>query len=220
MITTDSLTFEEYVELRLLAFAIWLTSLGTIYEPVLKLLRERNCEVFELFYRSMKDLKRASPEINKIFESYREATKEELWNSAEEIEEFFKNDENYDKLLKGEIGINLIQTHHAMVMRDCIDNWTQHILDISYDLLKEKCEIDDILETEFNEISNYCHGLSHNLFGKNRMETNPSYKFKFDLQRWLNDKEGSSLSNFRLVEPARMEFRISEEQSSSCWGFS
>ncbi len=53
--------------------------------------------------------------VQKIFYSFVRLTKEELWDSEEELRAYIYADDNYNKLLTGEIGINLIQTHTAIV---------------------------------------------------------------------------------------------------------
>ena len=44
------------------------------------------------------------------------------------------------------------------------------------------------------------------------MKTNPSYQFKFNLRKWVNDPNETPLSNFKLSLPSKLEFRITEEQ--------
>ena len=49
VVGSNTLTFKEYVELRCLAFVMFVTK-GIVYDPILKLLREYDYDVFDLFY--------------------------------------------------------------------------------------------------------------------------------------------------------------------------
>ena len=146
-----------------------------------------------------------------VFESYKRATRNELWDSPNEIEEYYQDEKNFQKLLSGEDGSNLIQTHQAKIMTKCMDEWTEYILNIAKELLKEKNKFDRELDEEFTSVSNYCRGLSHNILGKNRMYTNPTYQFNYDIQKWLKDSKESFLVKFRLPT-ITVEFRITDEQ--------
>lgn len=212
IVSTNTLSFEEYTELRLLAFSIFVTNIGTIYDPIIKLLRENNIDVFELFFKTIKKLSCAPNNIQQLFDSCRKATINELFNSPEEIERHYQNDGNYQKLLDGEEGINVIQFHHALVVSKYAKDWTQYILDIAYELLQEKMQINDELNNQFKNISNYCYGLCHNLMGNDRMTTNPVYTFDYNVIRWLTDKDELPLIKFKLDSKITLSFRLTEEQ--------
>ncbi|MGI0010646.1 MAG: B12-binding domain-containing radical SAM protein [Nitrosopumilaceae archaeon] len=212
VVGSNTLTFDEYVDLRLLAFAIWVTNIGIIYDPLLKLLRERNMDVFELFFRTMKQVNNAHINIQKVFNSYRKATVDELWDSSEEIQIHYQDDKEYQKLLNGEAAMNVIQYHNALVRAEYMDDWTEYILGIAYDLLKETRQLDEELEQQFLDVGNYCRGLGHNTMGNDRMLTNPEFTFRYDIKRWLDDTNNSSLKSYKLSSPQRVAFQFSEDQ--------
>jgi radical SAM superfamily enzyme YgiQ (UPF0313 family) len=209
VIGSNTLTFEEYVELRLLAFILYVTNMGVVFDPLLKFLREVKCDVFDLFYQMLKNSESAPKSIQNIFESYKTATKKELWDSPEEIHKFYQNMNEFEKLVQGKAGINVIQFHHALVTADHMDDWTAYAIDISKKLLK-KIDLLKEEENQFNEIANYCKGLSHNVLGDNRMDTNPKFTFKFNIKNWLNND--SKLSSFIFSIPREIKFSIDDEQ--------
>lgn len=211
IVSTNTMSFDQYVELRTLAFSIFVTNIGTVYDPVIKLLRENDVDVFELFFRTIKKLDRAPISIQKLFESCRRATTKELWDSPEEIEQFYQREENYQKLLNGEDGINVIQFHHALVISSHARDWTRYILDIAQELLQENWKNDDEINQQFKNISNYCYGLCHNLMGSDRMSTNPEFVFDYDIIRWL-DSEEIPLVQFKLDMKIKLAFRLTKDQ--------
>jgi len=211
VIGSSTLTFEEYVELRLLAFIVFVTNKGIVYDPITKFLRENNIEVFELFYRIMKNEVKAPQVIRDVFKQYKEATTNELWNSREEIIENFQKDSEYQKLLNGETGINVMYNFLAVVTAECMDEWTDYVLETAHGLLAEHNNNVE-LEKQFTTVSNYCHGLAHNTMGKDRMQTNPEYDFEYDIIKWMNDIQEKPLNEYKLSSQCRIAFKLSEDQ--------
>ena len=50
-------TFDEYVELRLVAFVLWVNTKGVVFDPIMKFLRELGVDVFELHHNMVKNRK-------------------------------------------------------------------------------------------------------------------------------------------------------------------
>ena len=211
VVSSKTLTFDEYVELRLLAFILWISNIGIVYDAVLKLLRENNVDVFELFYRMLKEENRSPYKVRNAFDSFTNATIKELYDSPEEIQNQFQDPIEYEKLLKGEAGINVLQYHRAMITDELMDEWTEYTIQIAHNLIKESKHYTDELEHQFIDISNYCRGIAHNTLGMNRMLTNPEFQFKYDIQKWL-DTEELSLNEVKMVNTYEIVFKITEEQ--------
>lgn len=212
VVASNTLTFDEYLELRLIAFSIFVTNRGVVYDSLLKFLREYNIDIFELFYRTVKKLANAPENIRNIFSMYKNATIDELWDSPEELIEFYQKDDNYEKLLKEEAGINVMHHYHALVTSDYMEDWTEYVLSITYELMKEKEPKNTDWQRQLSDVGNYCHGISYNVLGIDRMKTNPQYQFQYDVSRWLLDKDDLPLRCFKLNSKLEVMFKISKEQ--------
>lgn len=209
--SSDTLSFEEYVKLRSLAFALWVTNKGIVYDPILKFLRQNEIDAFELFNILHKNLEYAPSSIKQIFKEFENATINELWDSPEEIENHYQNEKEYQKLVDGEEGINVMYHFHAKVISHHMDDWTNYTLKIVKELLVENKIIDDEIFEQFENISNYCRGISHNPLGENRSFTNPKFNFEFDIPNWINQNNDKKLNEFKCLKTT-MEFILSEEQ--------
>ena len=60
------MTIDEYVQIRILAFIIYVTGRGIVYDPILKILREHEIDIFDFNLR-IKDSLDTAPEINSRF---------------------------------------------------------------------------------------------------------------------------------------------------------
>src|SRR3989344_531446 len=130
----------------------------------------------------------------------------------EELIVNYQNDGEYQKLLSEEAGINNMHYHHALINSDYMKEWTDYTTAIAFDLLKQKTSINEELESQFCDISNFCYGLCHNILGKDRMLTNPEYTFHYDIPKWLNDNTNLPLSKFKFSTPTKISFRFTMDQ--------
>ena len=93
-----------------------------------------------------------------------------------------------------------------------MDDWTEYTLRIAHELLQEKKSIDDELNLQFDDVANYCRGLSFNPLGQNRLDTIPESEFHYDLITWLKDTNDLKLEEFKLTVPSRIKFILTPEQ--------
>ena len=103
----------------------------------------------------------------------------------------------------------------AELTAESMDDWAKYILEIAHDFINSS-ETNDINWNEkFQDVSNFCRGTAHNTLGKDRMETNPSFKFKYDVMKWLENTNESPLENFLLNNPYLISFELTEKQFKS-----
>ena len=210
VIATNTLSFEEYVELRLLAFIMFVTNIGLVFDPLTKFLREKNIDVFNLFHESLKQSDSAPKGVSQIFEKFKKSTMDELWDSPEDIERNFQNDSEYAKLLTGEAGINILQHYQAMVFFENFEEWTEYTLKIAESLLIENNVFDAAAKEEFCDVANYCRGLSFKPLSRDRMQFSPDFTFQYNITKWLKNK-GENLKHFKEY-PMNIKFSFSKEQ--------
>ena len=212
VVSSNTMTFEQYIDLRNLAFIIFVTNQGIVFDAVQKLLREQDIDVFELYYRMLTNKKNSSENTQKVIEQFKQATIDELWDSPQELLENFQKDFEYKKLLNGEAGTNVIYHYKAVVISEYMDDWTDHVIEAARILIKNSNNYNDELENQFESVANYCKGLSHNVLGQDRLDTNPQYEFEYDIPSWLSPKTNLKLNNFKLDAKLKISFQLDDEQ--------
>ena len=215
VISSEHMSFDEYVDLRILAFVIYVSNRGTVYDPITKFLNEQNLDVFDYFCKIKDDINSAPKSIQNIFKQFKNATINELWNTPEEIIANYQKDSEYQKLLSGEAGINVMYHFLAEVTSQFMDDWAEYILTTAYDFLKNSIQNNQSWEKKFNDISHFCEGTAHNTLGKDRMVTNPEFDFNYNVIEWLKSTSELSLDNFVLPDPIKISFQLSDEQFRS-----
>ena len=212
VVNSNTMTFEEYIDLRNLAFIIFVTNQGIVFDAVQKLLREQDIDVFELYYRMLTNKKNSPENTQKVIEQFKQATIDELWDSPQELLENFQKDSEYKKLLNGEAGTNVIYHYKAVVISEYMDDWTEHVIEAARILIKNSNNYNDELENQFESVANYCKGLSHNVLGQDRLDTNPQYEFEYNIPSWLSPKTNLKLNNFKLDAKLKISFQLDDEQ--------
>jgi radical SAM superfamily enzyme YgiQ (UPF0313 family) len=212
VVGSNTMTFEEYIRLRILAFIIFVTNQGIVFDAIQKLLREQDIDVFELYYGMLTNKKNSSGKTQKVIEQFKQATIDELWDSPQELLENFQKDSEYKKLLDGEAGTNVIYHYKAVVISEYMDDWTEHVIEAARILIKNSNNYNDELENQFESVANYCKGLSHNVLGQDRLDTNPQYEFEYNIPSWLSPKTNLKLNNFKLDAKLKISFQLDDEQ--------
>ena len=209
VIASNTLSFEDYVKLRLLAFSVFVTN-QISYKPITKYLRQNDIDIFDLFSRPLESNTLPS-NIEKLFDQFKNSTIKELWNSPEEIIEHFQNDKEYKKLLNDELGFNVMQFFYARVVTEFLSDWTEYVINSTKTILQEKGIFTNSKMEEFNDIGNYCRGLTSNplnLVSKDHQK----FIFKYDVQNWFEDNSDKMINEFQFKKQKKFEFCYSAEE--------
>lgn len=212
VVSTKDMSFDEYVDLRTISFTLWMTNRGIMYDPLLKFLRQQKIDVADLFFEMVNRRDSAPNPVKELFQSFQKTTREESFDSKEEIFEKIKTDEFYQQLLDEKIGMNVIRYHHAVTLAKYMDQWTEYVLIIAKQLLQENDNFEKVRD-EFEEIANFCRGTTYNPLGKDRQSTNPEFTFRFNIEKWMKENSDElKLGMFLLPKPTKGIFRLSDEK--------
>jgi len=209
--STNTMPFSEYVEARKLHLMVAIVYNGGALASLHKLLRQTGTSIIALLQRLVMDIRSAPDSVQSIYDSFVRLTKEELWESEEELREFVRAEGNYERLLRGEIGINLIQTHSAMSLA-VMEDWVNYTFRTARILLDEEVRRHPETALMLDDIKNFCGSRTHNLWGEDRNEDNPCVPLRFDIPSWMRSAVSKPLSDFMFDRPVMCEFGFSSEK--------
>jgi len=107
---TDTITFHEYCEIRGLCFIMSLYS-HKQYDVVFRLITESGALMSDSVLYLWDLIKSGKTGLSNLYFQYLGEVKSELWESPEDIKAFYSKEENYKKLLTGELGDNLLRKY-------------------------------------------------------------------------------------------------------------
>ena len=209
-IGTDSLSFSDYVELRLFSLIIKIISATPCYRSIFKFMKFHNVKIFDLAFSMLKNINFSSKKLQIFFEEFKEYTIDELWDSEAELIEHYQNPVEYEKLLNGSAGQNVAFYFHAIAISDHMSDFTDFVIQNSRILL-ENHTIDDF-NSQLNSIEQYCKGSCENIFGEDRLKSNPEFMFDYDILTWMNTGVTASLNSFKLDQKSKIKFSLTQEQ--------
>ncbi|MFZ0035303.1 MAG: cobalamin-dependent protein [Sedimentisphaerales bacterium] len=117
-VATDSLSFEDYLDCRGLALVLSLLS-HEQFDLISRHLVELGISRYEHLYYIWKLISYGRTELSKIYNEYLDETRKELWDNKESVYEYFTERENYEKLLTGDLGDNLVRKYRTKLLLEC-----------------------------------------------------------------------------------------------------
>ena len=209
VVGSNTLTFDDYMSIRINSFIVWLNSKGNAFRPLIKFFRDNDIDIFQLYYNQLDRIDQSDSKVQNVFKKFTNSAQDELWDSPEEIEAYYQKDENYQKLLDGEDGTNLLNHYGSVITSECMNEWAEYTFNLANEIFRSK-NLGIEKEKEFKEIEKYCKGRLHNIMVEESLDIIPMYLFRYDIKKWL-ESDNRSLEDFLFEKPTWIEFRFSKE---------
>jgi radical SAM superfamily enzyme YgiQ (UPF0313 family) len=216
VIGSKDLSFDEYIAMRRFHFLLSVIYNGKACASLFKLLKELDVPMFPFLKAMLERLDEAHLEIRDLMAEFERETKEELWDSEKELREFFDHDENFERLVSGEYGSNLLQKYVSLALVETPELWVSFALKVAQDIIEEQNPNPrDHLAPQFDNIQRYCLARVKNLFGTDRLTDIPKELLIYDIESWAADRSGKQLEEFLLEVPTLMKFTFTMKQFRS-----
>ena len=201
---THTWNFEKYLEARKLHLLLTVFYSGNAYKGFFKLANELGLDLKQFFYDLLDNL-RTSDELRPVIANFMKETEGELWDSEEELRDYYEKDENYQKLLKGNHGGNLLQKYTCI----CYLEHTTELVNVMERALLGNIKIkNDIAKVE-NIAKHYRYSYKDYLC-KDRLKKTSTTSFDYDVAEWLiSDKP---LADFKNTTISEKEFHTPKKQ--------
>ena len=212
---TKDMSYNDYLSLRRTVFLIELLYNSKPFYEFVKFAEVFGVSAFDFIQRVDLALTTGPQAVLDNVEAFMSMTRDELWSSEDELKEFFKQDENYRKLLNGESGGNVIYKCKAIGLSRCKEQWITFLGNLALDLAEEKNSVRHerpIYVEQVEELKQFCSLKLRGLLEPTG-DTEPVQDiFKYDVGSWLNSDEKTPLGDFVTAEPLLYRFWYSEEQ--------
>jgi len=211
--TTNSMTFDEYVTGRIYHLLIAIFWSNISYSPFFKFFRTKKISLINFFSHIKNNYNQGPKSFVNFVDSFINDTKNELWKSKESLLEHIKKEENYQKLLEGKLGHNLLHTYNVESMH-LFSEWNDYF----YNIFKLQIEYDSLSSEEKNfiiELKKYCLSRTHNIWGDNRSKDNPCYEFNYNIIDWIKNYKNNpkKIAEVKFKEPKKIQFSFTDQQN-------
>ena len=209
VVGSNSLSFNDYLQLRLMTISLFITN-QPAFKPIIKFLRQNDVDIFHLFAIPIN----SSDNIKKLFERIKNDIINELWDSPDELVKNYQIDREYDKLLNEQSGFNISRFYHALIIANYMHEWTEYIITLAKTLLKENISNRHTLD-QYDEISNYCRGLTYNMLNLNSNLNNCTFIFNYDIKNWYDDDKNDVIDKFKFTQVKNIIFKYTDDEIKS-----
>jgi radical SAM superfamily enzyme YgiQ (UPF0313 family) len=216
-VASNTLTFEDYIYCRKFVLLVNLVTQDG-YKAINKWLRNHGISSRLIITRVLDIIESAIDDqvtdegllsLAEIFCDYESFTRDELWNSEEEVHDFYATESNFKKLVSGEAGINCLQTFRAKVWASNFDALTKVYFSVIEGLVNLN---DEQSVEEFENIKKYCVAKTSDIFSIEREHANPLVFLRYDIKSWLLDLSTSKLAKFKFDTPVQYSFELTSSQ--------
>lgn len=195
IVATKDMSFDDYLEFRglCLVFTLFLNAVEFI--PLKKLLLENNVDIAQWLFNIHENLLNY-PDLFSYYSNYLKETKEELFESREELVAFFEKSENFEDFLAGRRGDNLLRKYKFLVF------FNNYLSCLEIACVEAKKILADIwptgdLEVIIKDLYTFLATRDTRPFLEGKFEVGGTYNLHYDIPAWWkNTDKNLTLRNF------------------------
>jgi radical SAM superfamily enzyme YgiQ (UPF0313 family) len=202
IVGTNTMSFDDYIELRSLCFTISAFLASSELIPLVKLISEYKVRISAWIFKIHEQLANY-PDLFEQYQNFLQETRDELFPTNEKLIDFFSDPGNYAALLSGNLGDNLLRKYKNIVLFDHFDSFLDLALKAAGQLMVETAQTRD--KEKAGEILASMKSFLSTRNMKSVLNTGDSYKKKlvrihYDVPAWLsNSNSDPDIENFRAT---------------------
>ena len=212
-VATDSLPFEHYLEARKIALASVAFWHDNYFEEVIQFAESLGVKRSAWLDAILAEMENDTGTMRKFLDDFVAETRNELFPTREACVEFYSKEENFQRLLGGEIGDNLMHKYHAIASFHIWPDICRCAMDAAKKLLiahGANEQIPDFEEfwTNLHRFVDLRHAHGHSTTA---ILTPARARTSYDIAAWLAAGSPKVPIPFKLRRPLQTEFKLSEE---------
>ena len=214
-IATKSFSFEDYIKARKFLFVIDICSNSNTFNPLKKYMLSNNFKKSDWIKYINNNIDEFDVSTKDIFESFVNETKSELWDSERDLVNYYSNEKNYQKLVNGEAGGNVIFRHKVMMLSGKLEILANDVFKLTKKFIKSsKANLTNLnLDSEIDELKKYILGMTADTFDFSKeIDLNKKLNFKHDVVSWLKTNENTKLKDYYRSNSVEISFIYKQQQ--------
>jgi len=200
-VATSTMNFEEYCNLRGLCFVVNTYYNKNALKEIISYLRMLDISIFKWLENIQKSLENDAGIAGRIYMKFMSETRNEVWDSKDEMEVYYKKEENYNKLERGEEGANLIMKYSTLFFYNFVE-FSQIGIDILLDTEEE------VNELFIQDLLKYCIASRGSILDKTRNSI--KVVLQYNIEDWIKHGKQDNIARFKKL--TNIKFVMTEEQ--------
>ena len=217
-VENEDMSFNDYIEIRKLALLIESIINNHPFEAFFRYAVIMGTSRFNFLLMILNNMHKAPKKIIDIFNGFERESKEELWNSEAEMIKYYQKDENYQKLIKGDAGGNLIYKYKSMNLATAMPEWIKYLTKLLEELVTNRHNLKKTSEhvkqklQEIYMLAEYNKNRTWKFLDSKSSEQNVMMESIYDFKAWLNEEKPRPLDLYKVKNPIRYIFAYTETQ--------
>jgi radical SAM superfamily enzyme YgiQ (UPF0313 family) len=206
VVATNDFSFPDYLEARKLHLLVNITYNGRAFSGFFRILREIDADL-NVFLAVLLQRFGNHPRIGALLIDFIAETESELFGSEEALLAYYDDEGHFADLADGKAGANLIQKYTSLAYFD----HSNDLVEVLAAAALESVVDDDGVCLMLADVARYYQLAFDGFLAPERRARLDQGDFSYDIPGWLAAPE-ALLADFRLPEPATIEFHTPEEQ--------
>lgn len=213
-VSTNTMSFEDYLDLRKLALLVETMHNNRPFEEFYRFALNLGLSRADLLIHVFEALDKAPEKIQKNFSDFMDETRNELWNSEAEMINHYNIKSNYEDLMQGKVGGNLIYKYKSLNLATAMSSWIDFLSQLLKELIANTNAASDKPNSylEILMLAKYCHNKTYLFLSDTDNEAVVHMDSEYDFPAWLNGEEGVSLQEYKFVSPVQFSFKYTKDQ--------
>ena len=213
-VENNYMSFDDYLYLRRFALLVETLLNGRPFDEFFRFVVSLGVSRTEFLQQVCDKLDSAPKAVRDVLAGFMAETQEELWESETDLLEHYKLKKNYDLLIAGEVGGNLIYKYKSMGIGFAASEWIDFLAEearVIVDRMTSGSEAEKA-RLELECLTNFCRNKTAGLLNPDADVKPIDASYLFDVAAWLRGDEGDKLSLFSSNQPIEYTFAYSDQQ--------
>ena len=209
--STSTLDFKDYLSARKLHLLLIIYYNGFRFEPLIRFLDNYKISITQWIESLFNNLEESGENVSKLFNDFLEETSHELFDSHEACIAFYSQQKNFERLLEGEIGANLLMKYLSIATFDIWNNIVQYAFNEAKKLMAEQTIDHDV----YYFIDNLREFMKFRLAsGQSPLQilANVEISLNFDIATWIKDGFSQSVKMYKFTNSRKVHFVLPEKK--------
>jgi radical SAM superfamily enzyme YgiQ (UPF0313 family) len=214
VVSTDTMSFDDYIETRkrhLVSSVFWNDSW---FEDAVSLSQKFGVKRSQWFDAMLPALENTPGPVREFLDRFVGETKGELFPTYEDCQKFYSEEQNFNRLLNGDIGDNLMYKYRAIASFHIWPQISKAAMDATMRLVQERgaAALTPNFDRFWNDFENYVRAKHADGKTEEVILSPITVEMHYDIPQWI--AEGmplETIEEYRLSQPEQFEFALSEE---------
>jgi len=213
VVSTDTMSFDDYIETRkyhLVSSVFWNDSW---FEDAVAFAQKFGVKRSQWFDAMLPEMENNQGPAREFLDRFVGETVGELFPTHEACLEFYNKEENFSRLLKGEVGDNLMYKYRAIASFQIWPHICKSAMDATRRMLLERGAASQIPDFENFWSDFQLYAQVKHADGKTEEEILRPVRveMQYDVPQWIADGMPMDIAPYQLLQPESFEFRLSDE---------